>query len=374
MGVNPKILLEQKDMLVSVKKKIKVPLDVKYVDTPMPAVEKYLKSCVFKDLAEFEGVLINYEDIKIKHEEKNTPSDTFAKVRGTFTILKIEPGRRLTAKFVSERDGLLVCIGLDLPVHIKDKENLGHLLYPGSLIEYNFSRFKNENDVLILYGKKPVVVATDSTSMKKGEEAQTNNENNSGHDISNKKKPVKMSKENKSHANDAVTVPQKATYTTENDRGRKVLSKVCPHCGKVFKKGYNMKIHVDRFHKEAKTEKCEICDKSFAHKANLKQHMSSHGKGKYKCQDCNKKFNYLDSLKYHRLKCNDEEKKHKCPDCGECFYKTTTLATHLLKHRGEQLSCQFCHYKCYQETARKSHLKKCVYRNQVERQMNELVQ
>ncbi len=35
-------------------------------DTPMPAVEKYLKSCVFKDLAEFEGVLINYEDIKIK--------------------------------------------------------------------------------------------------------------------------------------------------------------------------------------------------------------------------------------------------------------------------------------------------------------------
>ena len=42
----------------------------------------------------------------------------------------------------------------------------------------------------------------------------------------------------------------KATYTTENDRGRKVLSKVCPHCGKVFKKGYNMKIHVDRFHKE----------------------------------------------------------------------------------------------------------------------------
>ncbi len=38
---------------------------------------------------------------------------------------------------------------------------LGLLLYPGSLIEYNFSRFKNENDVLILYGKKPVVVATD---------------------------------------------------------------------------------------------------------------------------------------------------------------------------------------------------------------------
>ena len=31
MGVNQKILLEQKDMLVSVKKKIKVPLDVKYV-------------------------------------------------------------------------------------------------------------------------------------------------------------------------------------------------------------------------------------------------------------------------------------------------------------------------------------------------------
>jgi hypothetical protein len=54
----------------------------------------------------------------------------------------------------------------------------------------------------------------------------------------------------------------------------------CPHCPKLFMRGYNMRVHIDRVHNKSKPWKCQFCEKTFATTSDLKQHLSSHGMGK----------------------------------------------------------------------------------------------
>ena len=54
----------------------------------------------------------------------------------------------------------------------------------------------------------------------------------------------------------------------------------CPHCPKLFMRGYNMRVHIDRVHNKTKPWQCQYCVKTFATTSDLKQHLSSHGMGK----------------------------------------------------------------------------------------------
>jgi hypothetical protein len=54
----------------------------------------------------------------------------------------------------------------------------------------------------------------------------------------------------------------------------------CPHCPKLFMRGYNMRVHIDRVHNKSKPWQCQYCVKTFATTSDLKQHLSSHGMGK----------------------------------------------------------------------------------------------
>merc|ERR1719369_8726 len=59
-----------------------------------------------------------------------------------------------------------------------------------------------------------------------------------------------------------------------------VPSVPCPHCPKLFMRGYNMRVHIDRVHNKSKPWQCQYCTKTFATTSDLKQHLSSHGMGK----------------------------------------------------------------------------------------------
>jgi len=176
MGVELEIPPEEGELLVSVKKKIRIPLDEKYANFPMQSVYEFLKNHVLTEIVELEGVLIEFKDVRIRSIEGNSPSDTHANVKGTFTILKIEPGRRLQARFLSSGNGVLICSGFGLAVHIKDKQNIGSIIAAGAQIQYKFCRFANENGFLILYGKKPRVFGVEGSSMDTGGETQTEDE------------------------------------------------------------------------------------------------------------------------------------------------------------------------------------------------------
>ena len=64
----------------------------------------------------------------------------------------------------------------------------------------------------------------------------------------------------------------------------------CPHCQQTFRRLYNMKTHINRVHNKVKPFACNRCDKSFATKSDLKQHLSTHGEGRvFKCDLCDRK-------------------------------------------------------------------------------------
>ena len=48
----------------------------------------------------------------------------------------------------------------------------------------------------------------------------------------------------------------------------------CPQCDKMFMRGYNMRVHIDRVHNKHKPWQCQFCEKSFATTSDLKQHLS----------------------------------------------------------------------------------------------------
>lgn len=81
---------------------------------------------------------------------------------------------------------------------------------------------------------------------------------------------------------------EKKAAVTSKAKGDEVKA-TCPHCGQTFRRLYNMKTHIDRVHNKVKPFKCNRCDKSFATKSDLKQHLSTHGEGRlFKCEICDR--------------------------------------------------------------------------------------
>ena len=85
-----------------------------------------------------------------------------------------------------------------------------------------------------------------------------------------------------SHQQD-VKVQLLSPYKTNNSPEKKQPGKPsvpCPHCPKLFMRGYNMRVHIERVHNKSKPWQCQFCEKTFATTSDLKQHLSSHGMGK----------------------------------------------------------------------------------------------
>ena len=85
-------------------------------------------------------------------------------------------------------------------------------------------------------------------------------------------------------------------------------------------------------HKREKPYKCEICEKTFTQRGNLKTHQKCHNnQNGFKCtfENCNKTFATKSYLKIH-LKSHIGLKECVCtyPDCGKKFYHRGNLKYH----------------------------------------------
>ena len=72
-------------------------------------------------------------------------------------------------------------------------------------------------------------------------------------------------------------------------------------CSKVFKTKFDLKWHTEKVHLKVRKFVCDICDKHFASKQNLKEHRFIHtGQKPYKCDLCGQDFRQYSFLFIHK--------------------------------------------------------------------------
>jgi uncharacterized Zn-finger protein len=72
-------------------------------------------------------------------------------------------------------------------------------------------------------------------------------------------------------------------------------------CGKGYSTKFNLKRHIETSHLKIKKYRCHDCDKQFASKQNLNEHMHIHSGAKpFFCKICSKTFRQASQLSLHK--------------------------------------------------------------------------
>ncbi|XP_075167037.1 zinc finger protein 711-like [Haematobia irritans] len=135
----------------------------------------------------------------------------------------------------------------------------------------------------------------------------------------------------------------------------------CKHCGKVKTDRRALMFHIFTHRVREKQYVCEICNKAFARKHNLRDHMQVHlsdSEKQFPCEHCGKRYGNKRSLDGH-IKCvHWQINALVCDICGEKMRKRSILERHLLQHQGAPLptfSCEICGLKVSSEKGLRKH-------------------
>jgi len=134
----------------------------------------------------------------------------------------------------------------------------------------------------------------------------------------------------------------------------------CPYCGMQFKTNVDLRRHV-RVHTDAKPHSCRHCSDRIRWLEQLNRHLlKSHNEGTwFTCDVCEKKFITRHDLKLHSVR-HEDVKPYVCSECPKCFCTAAQLKQHYLVHTDYK---QFCCCLCSKHFKRKGsvvfHFKRC---------------
>lgn len=142
-----------------------------------------------------------------------------------------------------------------------------------------------------------------------------------------------------------------------NPKGKKEIRFFCTYCNKGFAKKSHLGDHI-RVHTGVRPYRCSICDKSFAQKGDLNRHTLSHNNQEpCVCKECGKRFNQKRYLAVH-MKIHTEGKKLACETCGKTFTTKTHLNRHARVHSEDNpFICNICGRRFKHEDPLKYHLR-----------------
>lgn len=113
----------------------------------------------------------------------------------------------------------------------------------------------------------------------------------------------------------------------------------CKICHKYIRTPSARIIH-ERIHTGVKPFSCDTCNRSFARKSELKNHIcSAKAKKSYVCTICNNSFSFQPKLKKHLEQFHQTQtggdKPYSCSVCGKAFMRRLSVSAHMKIHRKE---------------------------------------
>ena len=140
----------------------------------------------------------------------------------------------------------------------------------------------------------------------------------------------------------------------------------CQTCEKKFASKKNLRQHVRHVHEKKKMHECDICNKKFALKTNLRQHVQHVHENQtlHECGICEKKFASKKNLHRHVRRIHEKQTIHECGICEKKFTLKENLRRHV-RHVHEKQTiheCGICNKKFARKKNKEMHLRTCSQR------------
>lgn len=121
---------------------------------------------------------------------------------------------------------------------------------------------------------------------------------------------------------------------------------ICGQCDEKFRRKLQLKKHAIQKHSKSYPHTCPQCQKGFLNTFSLTRHLSAHNEiNRKQCPDCKMIFPKWSLLVEHRRQQHKSDQRFACDICQKTFYRKVNIKQHMQLHlkesREEVFQCQY---------------------------------